>query len=160
MRDRVWNNLADTLFKSIYLNKVSNQAYHWGNAYSIFLALATASSVAAWAVWEKFPVLWATIVAISQILHIIKPYFYFIKNDKEFIEMSLMFEGVYLSYEKLWYDLQKNGLDMDEAEKIFYENRQKELNISKSYKHVVCPTINSLMTKADTETNNFLQTHF
>ncbi len=160
MRERVWNNLADIKFKSIYLNKVSNRAYHWGNAYSIFLAVASASSVAAWAVWEKYPALWAAIVAISQILHIIKPYMYFIKNDKEFIEMSLLFEGIYLSYEKLWYELQKEDFNSDEAENTFYENRQKELDISKNHKHVVCPNIASLISKADAETNNFLQAHF
>lgn len=160
MRDRVWNYLAETKFKSIYLNKVSNRAYHWGNSYSIFLALASASSVATWAIWDKYPIVWASVVAISQLMHIVKPYMYFIKNDKEFIEMSLLFESIYLSYEKLWYNLQKENSDEEEMEKIFYEYRQKELEISNSHKHIVCPNISSLLAQADIETNNYLQTHF
>jgi len=85
---------------------------------------------------------------------------YFIKNDKDYIEMSFEFEGIYLSYERLWYELQKNGVTTNQIEDAFYKNREKELEISKNHKHVVCPTINSLMTKADAETNNYLQTHF
>ena len=160
MRDRVWKSLANMKFKATYLNKVSNRAYHLGNAYSIFFALASASSVAAWAMWDRYPIIWALIVAVSQLLHIIKPYIFFIKSDKEFIEMSLLFEGIYLTYEKLWYELQKEQHDTETAEKVFYSCRLKELEIAKRYKHIVCPDISSLVTSADDETNNYLKTNF
>lgn len=33
----------------------------------VFLALTTSSSVAAWAVWGQYPLVWASIVAVSQV---------------------------------------------------------------------------------------------
>ena len=82
MRNRIWTNLANIKFKCIYTGKVSKRSYHIGNVYSIFLALASATSVTTWAIWDKFPLVWASIVAFSQILHIIKPHIPFVKNNR------------------------------------------------------------------------------
>lgn len=160
MEDRIWTNLANIKFKCIYTAKVSTRSYHLGNFYSIFLALATASSVATWAIWSKFPYIWAAIVAISQVLHVVKPHIPYIKNDKEFIEQSLLFESLYLEYEKLWYENIKLSANADEIEKKFYELRQKEHEINIRFKHVVCPNFKGLIKQSDIETNNFLITNY
>ena len=160
MRNRIWNNLANIRFKALYTAQVSRRAYYVGNAYSFFLAFAAASSVSAWAIWEKYPVVWASIVAISQVLHIAKPYVPFIGRDREFMEMSLQFELLYLAYEKLWFDYAKDDHDEDVMEKTFYGCRKKELDISSRFKHIVCPEIKSLMAKSDAETNKYLGDNF
>ncbi len=160
MQDRIWNNIANIKFKSIYTGKVSRRAYHVGNAYSFILAFASASSVAAWAIWETFPVIWASIVTVSQVLHIAKPYIPFVKNDREFIEMSLLYESLYLSYEKMWFDYRKSDHNEEEIEKYFYILRKKEHEITKKFKHIVCPILKGLIKESDEETNSFLETNF
>jgi len=152
--------LANIKFKCIYTAKVSKRSYHLGNFYSIFLALASASSVATWAIWAKYPYIWAIIVAISQGLHVAKPHIPYIKNDKEFIEQSLLFEALYLEYEKLWYENLKENAKPDEIEIIFYKLRQKEHEINTRFKHVVCPNFKKLIQISDVETNTFLKTNF
>lgn len=111
MESRVWINLAGLKFRTIYTAKVSRRSYHIGNGYSIFLSLASATSVAAWAVWEAVPFSWATIIGISQVLHVIKPHLPYMKSDREFIEMYHLYESTYLEYEKIWYDNCKDGKD-------------------------------------------------
>jgi hypothetical protein len=160
MRNRIWNNLANIKFKSLYTAKISRRAYHCGNAYSIFLAFASASSVAAWAIWAKYPLVWALIVSVSQVFHIAKPYIPFLKCDREFTEMSLLHGALCLSYEKLWYDCNKEKFDQEKIEKDFYIFRERELEIDKRFKHVVCPIFNGLMKRSDEEANNFLRTNF
>lgn len=160
MRDRIWNHLANIKFKAIYTGKVSRCSYNIGNFYSFFLAFASASSVAAWAIWEKLPVVWATIVGISQILIIAKPYIPFVKGDREFADQSLLFDELYLSYEKLWFEYAKHNVDEEQIEKKFYILREKELDINTRFKHVVCPKFKGLIHDADEETNNYLKTNF
>ncbi len=160
MQDRIWTNLANIKFKCIYTAKVSKRSYHAGNMYSIFLALASATSVATWAIWNKFPVVWASIVAISQVLHIAKPYIPFVKNDKEFIEQSLLFESLYLSYEKLWFDNRKEDVDENQIEERFYNLRQKEHDINTRFKHVVCPNFKRLIKSSDEEADKYLETNY
>ena len=160
MQDRIWNNLANIKFKALYTAHVSRSAYNAGNAYSFFLAFASASSVSAWAIWDKYPIVWASIVAISQILHIAKPYVPFIKGDKELMEMSLQYEFLYLIYERLWFDYRKDDCDKEGIEELFYSYREKEHDINTRFKHIVCPEIKSLVSKADAETNKFLEANF
>ena len=152
--------MANVKFKSIYTSKISTRSYHIGNFYSIFLALASGTSVAAWAIWSKYPYVWATIVAVSQVLHIIKPHILFIKNDKKFIEQSLLFESLYLEYEELWYENRKENIDSGKIEHKFYELRKKEHDISTKFKDIVCPKFKGLIKLSDTETNRFLQTNY
>ena len=160
MRDRIWTNLANIKFKATYTGKVSRRSYNIGNIYSFFLAFASASSVAAWALWEKIPLVWATIVVISQILVIAKPYLPFVKGDREFADQSLLFDELYLSYEKLWFEYAKHNVGEELIEKKFYILREKELDIHTRFKHIICPKFKKLIHEADKETNTYLQTHF
>lgn len=160
MENRIWNGLANIKFRSIYTAKVSRRTHYIGNAYSFFLSFASASSVAAWAIWAAVPYLWAGIVAISQVLHIAKPYLPFSKGARDFIEMSLLYESIYLEYEKLWYDNRKEVRDEVKLEKRYNDLRQKEHAIDKRFKHVVCPEFKGLIATADAETNNFLTNNF
>ena len=80
--------------------------------------------------------------------------------DKEFIEQSLLYESLYLSYEKLWFDNRKEGLDENLIEKTFYDLRQKEHDINTRYKHVVCPSFKRLIKSADEEVNNYLEQNY
>jgi hypothetical protein len=138
--------------------KVSRRFYKLGNFYSFFLAFASASSVAAWALWKSYPTVWAGIVAVSQVLHIAKPYIPFIKNDKEFMEMSLLYETLYILYEKLWYGNENSNIDSIESK--FYELRDQELDISQRYKHIICPEFNGLIKDSSKETAKELSLHF
>jgi hypothetical protein len=160
MENRVWKGMANVKFRSIYTAKVSRRINYIGNGYSIFFSLASASSVATWAIWKEYPYLWATIVAISQVLHIAKPYLPFSKGARDFIEMSLLYEEIYLEYEKLWYDNIKENRNEAAIEKRLNELKQKEHGVDKRYKHIVCPEFKSLINKADNETNNFLTNSF
>lgn len=104
--------------------------------------------------------IWASIVAISQLFHIAKPFIPFIKNDRDFIEMSLQYESLYLSYERLWYDHRKNTDNEEEIETRFFNLREKEHEINKKFKHIVCPDLKGLGKQSDEETNKFLETNF
>jgi len=160
MQDRMWNYLANVKFKALYTVYASRRAYNFGNYYSLFLAVASASSVSAWAFWDRYPLVWAFIIGVAQVLHIAKPYIPFVKGDRELMEISLQYELLYLSYEKLWFDSAKESSNGDSIEKRFYACRDKEHDINTRFKHIMCPEINSLINRADTETDQYLQTNF
>jgi len=74
LRDRIWNNMANVKFKAIFTRKCSKLAEKRGNGLSIFLAISSGSSVAAWAVWQEYPSVWGGVIGFSQVLQIVKPY--------------------------------------------------------------------------------------
>jgi hypothetical protein len=120
MRDRLWHYLQNAKFKADYLCELSKRASTWGNIYSAFLALSSAGSVAAWAVWDQFPYVWAAIVALSQVLHVAKPYIPFLRYEKEYMELCFKYEFLFLKYEKLWFRYEKAAEDEECLEQEFY----------------------------------------
>lgn len=160
MRTRIWNNMANTKFKVFYLSQCSRWADIAGRAYSLFLSIASASCVAAWALWQELPWLWAAFVAIAQILHLAKPYLHFMKSEKDFLEMSFEFNYLYLEYERLWVAYEDGRLDDARAENTFYELREKETDIEKVHKQVRCPRLKCFIVKAQQETEQALAINF
>jgi len=152
MRNRLWNNLQEAKFKSEYLSLASKRAYIWGNFYSFFLAISSAGCVAAWSIWENYPIIWALIVALSQVLILAKPYLPFIKNDRELLEMSYKYDSLYIHYEKLWFKNEKPDSSETEVESTFYKLRDSEVNFSKQFKQVYCPDFSGLSKKVSEQT--------
>lgn len=160
MRERVWNNLANIKFKAIYTFQCSRLADNIGRCYSLFIAIVTTSSVAAWAIWKKYPLLWACIVGLAQVLLIAKPYIPIINRDKDYLEMSFEFDNLYLRYERLWYAYEKGNLKEDDVEKRFYELRNNEIEIEKSHKQAPCPRLKRLINLSQIEAYADLERNF
>ena len=120
MRKRLWYNLTNIKFQAEYLSIYSGFVRSLGNLYSIFLSVTSASSVGAWAIWKIYPSVFASIIGIAQILHIIKPYIKIFGGEARYLHMSFDLEKLYLEYEKLWFSFENNKLSEEGAEKKFY----------------------------------------
>lgn len=157
MRDRLWYNLTDKKFKAIYMSLCSGRARRIALWYSVFLATTSASCVTTWAIWQKLPWLWTVIVTASQVLHITKGHLPFIKNEKEYLEMSFAYEALYLDYEKLWFALEDSRVSAEEAEAEFYRLRDRELDIGKMYRSVATPELPKLIEEARAKVDTALK---
>lgn len=156
MRNRIWFHMANIKFKAIFTYECYRLAESLGRYYSLFLSFASATSVAAWAMWKQYPTVWATVVALAQLLHIAKPYVPLIKHDKDFLEMSFSFESLYLESEKLWSAFEGESISNEAAESQFYTLREKELSIEKSHKQAIFPRFKFLTNYAVDETSKAL----
>ena len=152
--------MANVKFMAIYAYKCSNLSGSVGRIYSFVLAFASASSVATWVIWKQYPVLWALIVGIAQVLHIAKPYIFFIKNETEFLEYYFDFNTLYLEYERLWYDFEDERADEETVRNRFNALREKELQIVRSHKQTHCPKLKWLLDQAQAETDAALKLNF
>jgi len=160
MRDNIWYSLVDVKFRAIFLDERSRLASFTGHGYTIFLAIVASTSVATWAVWKEYPTMWAGIVAISQLLHIIKPHVPFFKRGGDYRDMSNELESLYLRYEKLWYKLEQGSLDYKKKTQVeFYTLREEELEIQRRHR-AHPPRFRWLITKSRKELDNTLRRFF
>lgn len=160
LRSRIWGSLANIKFKALLTHKCSTKAGFWGRLYSFVLAFGSASSVAAWRIWDVYPTVWTLVVAFAQVLHIAKPHIPFLKNEQPFLEMSLRFEALYLKYERLWFDHEFERIDAKDAEDSFYKLRDEELAIEREHKHANCVRWPKTIQEAHTEVLNALNLNF
>src|SRR3954470_19541033 len=92
LRTRIWNNLANIRFKGIYCQHCSNFSGTCSTVLSLFLALTSTGSVAAWAIWKDYPNVWGLIIALSQVAQVAKPLIPFIGADKHYMETAFEFD--------------------------------------------------------------------
>jgi hypothetical protein len=147
-------------FKAFYMSECSRIAGVAGQGYSFMLAFASTSCVAAWAVWQRHPAVWAWIVAIAQVFHIGRPYVPFLKHEKDFLEMSFEFDVLYLDYERLWFAFENGQVNEQTAERRFYGFREREIDIEKAHKHVHTPRFRWVMERAQERTYTALGLNF
>ena len=72
----IWNQMQNSKFKEFYIGYLIEKYQKRERLLNIFLVIVTSSSISAWAIWEVniLKWVWAVIIAISQIISLIKPY--------------------------------------------------------------------------------------
>jgi len=103
---------------------------------------------------------WAWIVGIAQVLQIAKPYVPFLKHEKDYFEMALEFDALYLDYERLWFAFESGQVNEQTAERRFYGFREREIEIERAHKHVQTPRFRRLIAGAQEQTYTALSLNF
>ncbi len=159
MRERIWAELQDKKFQEIYTDKLSKRAHNLGNAYSLFLVFASSGSVAAWTIWDSVPGVWGTIVALSQFLHLAKPFVPWIKNEREYADLSILYGDIYLEYEELWCASERQEFSEDKVVEKYHLLRKKDQDIIRRTGAIYCPESNKLSKICSELTEQYLRRH-
>lgn len=144
-----------------YLDIYAEKSYKWNRRVNVFGAIASSSSIAAWAIWKEFSYVWAVIIALAQVLSAVKEYFPFgrrLKVLKPFIdEMSIL----YIEIESKWFKISEGEFSESEINSILY-NYKKELTIieRKYLKEELLVENMDYMKEADQKANNYFVNTF
>ena len=125
MREKIWYYMLDSKFQSLYLDYQVSKYQKYDRNINIFLALASSSSIGAWAIWNEYQILWAIIIAASNVVNIIKPYFPYSKYIKDLNERALSMQNLHLDYERLWYNFDNDQVLEDLATQKFFDLKSK-----------------------------------
>lgn len=129
MRKQIWSELCNLKFKGYCLEFLVDRFQKWDRNVNIFLAIASSGSIAAWAIWRDWSegaLIWGGIIALSQVITVIKPYFPYYKYVKELNSKHLRVSVLNIEFERLWYKIE-NDLITDEQSADIYFEYQKEI---------------------------------
>ena len=112
-QQRFWNELTQFRGQIEYLNLYEVHCERVDRAIKIFLALAANGSIAAWAIWREFSMLWGAIIAASQFLSAIKDHLPFERRLKCVRDLTGKLEAAFVQWEAGWNNL-ANGELSDE----------------------------------------------
>lgn len=80
MREAFWSVFYDLKYKQFYLETYRTHAERINNAILVLGAIASASTIAGWKIWEAHAFMWSIILAIAQIVQVVKPYMPYAKR--------------------------------------------------------------------------------
>ena len=125
MRTQIWKTYQNSVYKSFVIGEIISFYQERGRWTSIIIAIASSGSIATWAIWTKYPMLWGGIIALSQIVSSIKPYFPYNKYLNELQEKKNIALKINLDFERLWYKVQYDKItDEESGQKLFLIKEQ------------------------------------
>jgi hypothetical protein len=160
-QQRYWNHLKELKTHVIYLHNYAAQSEWRDKAINIFLAIISSSSIATWAVWQKYDLLWAFIIALSQVVTAVKPFLPYRQRLKAISELNDKIQKISLKSEKNWYDVAEGELTEKEIHELYIDLKNESLAAEiKFLKNLVLPRKENLLRRAEKEAHIYLTNNY
>jgi hypothetical protein len=160
MKTETWSLLCNCKYKSYYIGHLVTKFQKYDRNINIFLAIASSGSIAAWAVWSIYPWVWGLIIAISQVLSVIKPYIPFFKYVKELNLKLIRIENLNIEIEKLWYKIQRNKISEDDSIEEYFEFQKQLTEILSFSDESIFDLDKKIQDKSNKQMKVFLRTKY
>jgi hypothetical protein len=160
MREIIWKTLCDLRFRGYYIALLIEKYQKRERILNIILAIASSGSIAAWAVWQKFPFVWGSIIALSQVITVIKPYLPYAKYVKELNPKCTKLDYLNLEFEMLFYKIQNDKIDEDAVEHSYRKLSDEILKVLNFSDELIITTDKSLENMANIKMKYFLRTQY
>jgi len=160
IRNQIWALLNNTKFHGYCLSILVDKFQSWERTTNVFLAVASSGSIAAWAIWKIEPMIWATIIAISQFIMAIKPYFPYFKYIKEFNSKNIRIDYLNIEIEKLWYNFQNGKITEEDAGILYFDIKKQLVEILNFGDDTVFRVTNGVERKANEKMKVFFKNDY
>ncbi|NCC87287.1 MAG: hypothetical protein EOM05_05400 [Clostridia bacterium] len=121
IQKQYWKFLQQLKFSIFYLNRYSDSSYKWDRKINIFTAIASSSSIAAWVIWTKYAFVWSAIIAVSQVINVIKIYLPFSTRLEIINPFIYDLQTLYSEAEYKWFRVANGELEEDEINEELYQ---------------------------------------
>lgn len=132
-QERYWKELYELKVHLNYLEFYLQSTERIDKIFDIFIALTSSGSIAAWVIWQKMALLWAVIIAASQVVTVIWNYLPYKTRMKALPELRHDFEELMLFSEKQWFDVSEGKLSEETINKLQFEVRSRKNNALKKH---------------------------
>jgi hypothetical protein len=160
MRNKMWHFLVNMQYKGYILSLLVGRFQKLDRAINIFLAIASSASIGAWAIWKKYDMVWAAVIAASQTLTVIKPYIPFYKYAQELNSKCLRMANLNLDIERLWDKMQGQYISEEAASEMYYELKRHENTIFSFSDDLIFDVSKQFENKANSHVKNFLKRNY
>ncbi|MGD0520273.1 MAG: hypothetical protein ABSA48_03355 [Terracidiphilus sp.] len=123
-----WNEMINLKADASYIRLYRDSRGRWVKGLGIFKAVASSSSIAIWAVWEKLPLVWGTIIAVSQVLDATKDFFPFAKEHKAASAYSMTLDYLFNDVQLEWESIFSGRYTDDEIMKLRHKLGKSQLD--------------------------------
>jgi hypothetical protein len=133
MREKYWNYYTRTKYELLYFYEYLNDSYRWLRYLDSFLAVVSCSSIAAWAVWNELPMLWAVIIAASQVVSAVKQFLPYGKRIQALNELIPRLDMVLNRIDYSWFKVENGELTDDQINDLIYSFKKECADMSNKY---------------------------
>ena len=154
---KYWGLLKELKTHVIYLQNYAANSEWWDKTINIFLAITSSTSIAAWAIWQEHQIIWAVIIALSQVITAIKPFLPFKQRLKPISDLNDIIQELWLESEKHWYSVSEGELTEKEIHDLYINLKSKTIKAeNECFKNLVLPKNSKLLANAEKDADIYL----
>ena len=130
---RFWQEIVQLRIHIYYLLRYQVAAEKSERRLNMFLAFTSNGSIASWAIWREWSLLWAIIIALSQLLNAIRPYLPYQHRIRAIAAMTREFEELALYAEHKWYAVSEGHLTDEQIHDETIELRRRKVKADQTH---------------------------
>jgi hypothetical protein len=161
MQERYWNKMTDKRYRVYYISEYYDRCVRVLRIINIFLAVTSSGAIAAWVIWKEFPVIWAGVIALSQVITAVKPYLPFEKRIEGMNEIINQFSVICNEMEAKWLYVSKGSLTEEEINDLYYDFEKRWADVeATSLKGDSIPINDKIATIANEKKDQYYDNQF
>jgi hypothetical protein len=156
-QQRYWNQLKELKVHVFYLQNYAVSSGRFEQVVNVVLAIASSSSIGAWIIWKEYQLVWASIIAISQVITAVKPILPFKKRLEAVSNLGDRIAEISLEAEKDWFFVAEGKWTEQEIHEKCIALKQDALEAERKFlKGMILPKSSSALSKAEREADLYL----
>ncbi|EPE5851646.1 hypothetical protein ACSKAH_004122 [Vibrio vulnificus] len=159
-QEQYWKELYQLRVHITYIELKLEQAEWNDRAVKILLAIASSSSIGAWALWDSYSWIWAGIIATSQVIGAINPFLPYKNRLKAYSSLINELEELMVRSEFRWHAISQGELTSTDINKARFEIRTLKQKALKKHILTTIPTDIKLHEKAEASANQYFETFY
>jgi hypothetical protein len=153
-----WNELVQLKSHIYYLDEylsLTVKIDRWVNG---LLAFTSSTSIATWAVWQRYQLLWACLIGVSQVVTALKPLLPYESRRKAISALLPELNDLWLFAGRNWFSVSKGKLTEEQVNNLVFDVRQKkEATIQKHLTSTSLPDNEGCVEKAKAKTKIYFR---
>ena len=160
-QEQFWKEFTDLKTQGYYLNYYHISTGRHDVSIEAFLAVAAVSSIGSWAAFQVYPLLWGGIIAASQVIHAVKPFFPYKKRLESIGGLSLDLAPLLLICEDDWYRISTGELTPSEIHARRMKVKRAVIDaVRKHFGPKPLPTNDSCLQKAIADAHSYFTSYY
>ena len=126
-----------------------------------FLAITSSTSIAGWALWKDYSILWASLIAASQVLNALRPVLPYQRRIAPLRALSYAYEDLFLQVEGKWGGIERGEFTAEEIDEMLVKFRSDKARLwRKTIDSIAIPHDEAFYRKADQLTAQYFRVHY
>lgn len=158
---RYWNLLKELKTQVLYLHTYASSSEEHDKNLNIILAVSSSSSIAAWAVWQSYPMVWGAIIAISQVITAVKPFLPYRQRIKAISALNENLQQISLECERYWFEVSEGLITEKEIHDLCIKLKEKASDAERKHlSGVILPRKAKFLQQAEIEADIYLTNNY
>jgi hypothetical protein len=160
-QEQYWNEMVEIRAHQNYLMLYQLSSERWDLGFKIFLALASSSAISAWAVWQQYPKVWASIIAGSQVISVLSNLMPHKARIKPLSSAALAMTELADKAERGWFDVAEGAMNDKQVNKARHDlKEQKRKIMTDKFGSMVIPVRKKRMLNASLMAHEYFTSHY